>query len=118
MEQNKNLQEQKKLWDQNQGKNSDSPNFGIDLKAVNKQKEEDDEEKKGQEAILALLDDNTERILDSPGQEEDEVTSLYATAKNIKLAEETSHETPVFETAQKNEDETSQIDNPTLSPRP
>ena len=55
------------MWDQNQGKNSDSPNFGIDLKAVNKQKEEDDEEKKGQEAILALLDDNTERILDSPG---------------------------------------------------
>jgi len=54
--------------------------------------------KKGQEAILAILDQNSERASDNQAQEE-EVTSLYATAKTKKIDEDQEQDTPVFETA-------------------
>ena len=63
----------------------------------------DDEEKKGQEAILALLNQNSDRASDNMAQEE-EVTSLYATAKTSKkVDEDQEQDTPVFETAIKHE---------------
>lgn len=43
----------------------------------------DDEEKKGQEAIMAILDQNSDKASDDVAQEED-VTSLYAAAKTKK----------------------------------
>jgi hypothetical protein len=68
---------------------------------------------------MALLDDNnTERLVDSPGLEEEEVTSLYATAKFSKVEEEVQNENPVFETAVDKKKGLSPLLHQKLSPKP
>ena len=40
-----------------------------------------DEEQKGKEEILAILDQNSDKISADQGSDQEDVTSLYATAK-------------------------------------